>query len=194
MHFLSNKSFCNYFNIIITPNETVRRINIIFHYESCLVHTTRPKRDFQAPNGFNLLPNKSPKSEANWWCLSARRSGPYDVRQEACWCGTEYAKYQNTVLSCSINVDSLFCVAHVEKLIFKRLFVTLDEFDVYWHFCIKTQAISQIKYLLFHQLCVCVSGLILHEEHIELYSEDFKLLKKEVEGKVLQEGTLHFTG
>lgn len=43
-------------------------------------------------------------------------------------------------------------------------------------------------------LCLCVSGLILHEEHIELLSEDFKALKKEVEGKVLQEGTMHFTG
>lgn len=43
-------------------------------------------------------------------------------------------------------------------------------------------------------LCLCVSGLILHEEHIELLSEDFKTLKREVEGKVLQEGTLHFTG
>lgn len=38
------------------------------------------------------------------------------------------------------------------------------------------------------------SGLVLHEEHIELLSEDFKALKREVEGKVLQEGTLHFTG
>lgn len=37
-------------------------------------------------------------------------------------------------------------------------------------------------------------GLILHEEHIELLTEDFKALKKEVEGKKLQEGTLHFTG
>ncbi|XP_061587529.1 biliverdin reductase A [Cololabis saira] len=37
-------------------------------------------------------------------------------------------------------------------------------------------------------------GLILHEEHIELLSEDFKALKTEVQGKVLQEGTLHFTG
>lgn len=37
-------------------------------------------------------------------------------------------------------------------------------------------------------------GLVLHEEHIELFSEDFKALQKEVEGKVFQEGTLHFTG
>ncbi|XP_057714125.1 biliverdin reductase A [Corythoichthys intestinalis] len=37
-------------------------------------------------------------------------------------------------------------------------------------------------------------GLILHEEHIELFSEDYKWLKKEVKGKTLQEGTLHFTG
>ncbi|XP_041659440.1 biliverdin reductase A [Cheilinus undulatus] len=37
-------------------------------------------------------------------------------------------------------------------------------------------------------------GLILHEEQIGLLSEDFKALKREVEGKVLQEGTLHFTG
>ncbi|KAM6920520.1 biliverdin reductase A [Lycodopsis pacificus] len=37
-------------------------------------------------------------------------------------------------------------------------------------------------------------GVILHEEHIELLTEDYKELKKEVEGKILQEGTLHFTG
>ncbi|XP_074508298.1 biliverdin reductase A [Sebastes fasciatus] len=37
-------------------------------------------------------------------------------------------------------------------------------------------------------------GVILHEEHIELLSENYKVLKREVEGKVLQEGTLHFTG
>lgn len=36
-------------------------------------------------------------------------------------------------------------------------------------------------------------GLVLHEEHIELLSEDYKALRREVEGKVLQEGTLHFT-
>ncbi|XP_058502249.1 biliverdin reductase A [Solea solea] len=37
-------------------------------------------------------------------------------------------------------------------------------------------------------------GVVLHEEHIELLTEDFKALKKEVEGKSLQEGSLHFTG
>ncbi|XP_029380696.1 biliverdin reductase A isoform X1 [Echeneis naucrates] len=37
-------------------------------------------------------------------------------------------------------------------------------------------------------------GVVLHEEHIELLTEDYKWLKKEVEGKTLQEGTLHFTG
>ncbi|XP_041849003.1 biliverdin reductase A [Melanotaenia boesemani] len=37
-------------------------------------------------------------------------------------------------------------------------------------------------------------GVILHEEHIELLTEDYKLLKKEVEGKTLLEGSLHFTG
>ncbi|XP_023128868.1 biliverdin reductase A [Amphiprion ocellaris] len=37
-------------------------------------------------------------------------------------------------------------------------------------------------------------GLILHEEHIELLTEDYKELKKTVDGKVLQEGSLHFTG
>lgn len=42
--------------------------------------------------------------------------------------------------------------------------------------------------------CVCLSGVILHEEHIELLTEEYKQLKKEVEGKTLQEGTLHFTG
>lgn len=37
-------------------------------------------------------------------------------------------------------------------------------------------------------------GVILHEEHIELLTEDFKELRRQVEGKNLQEGTLHFTG
>ncbi|XP_026170385.1 biliverdin reductase A [Mastacembelus armatus] len=37
-------------------------------------------------------------------------------------------------------------------------------------------------------------GVILHEEHIELLTEEYKELKKEVQGKRLQEGTLHFTG
>ncbi|XP_049455410.1 biliverdin reductase A isoform X1 [Epinephelus fuscoguttatus] len=37
-------------------------------------------------------------------------------------------------------------------------------------------------------------GVILHEEHIELLSEEYRQLKREVEGKILQEGTLHFTG
>lgn len=37
-------------------------------------------------------------------------------------------------------------------------------------------------------------GLILHEEHIELLSMDFKWLKEKVQGQKLQEGTLHFTG
>lgn len=37
-------------------------------------------------------------------------------------------------------------------------------------------------------------GLVVHEEHIELLTADYKQLKKEVAGKQLQEGTLHFTG
>lgn len=37
-------------------------------------------------------------------------------------------------------------------------------------------------------------GVILHEEHIELLTEEYKQLKKEVEGKTLLEGSLHFTG
>ncbi|CAN9502964.1 unnamed protein product [Ophioblennius macclurei] len=37
-------------------------------------------------------------------------------------------------------------------------------------------------------------GLTLHVEHIELLSEDYKELKKQVQGKNLQQGTLHFTG
>ncbi|KAG8014386.1 Biliverdin reductase A [Nibea albiflora] len=37
-------------------------------------------------------------------------------------------------------------------------------------------------------------GVILHEEHIELLTEEYKALKREVEGKSLQDGTLHFTG
>ncbi|KAG7488661.1 hypothetical protein MATL_G00036310 [Megalops atlanticus] len=37
-------------------------------------------------------------------------------------------------------------------------------------------------------------GKVLHEEHIELLTADYKQLKKDVAGKSLQEGTLHFTG
>lgn len=37
-------------------------------------------------------------------------------------------------------------------------------------------------------------GLVLHEEHIELLTADFKQLKKDVSGRTLEEGTLHFTG
>uniref|UniRef100_A0A9J7X554 Biliverdin reductase A n=2 Tax=Cyprinus carpio TaxID=7962 RepID=A0A9J7X554_CYPCA len=37
-------------------------------------------------------------------------------------------------------------------------------------------------------------GLVLHEEHIELFTPDFKQLKKDIAGKTLEEGTLHFTG
>ncbi|XP_015282291.1 PREDICTED: biliverdin reductase A-like, partial [Gekko japonicus] len=35
---------------------------------------------------------------------------------------------------------------------------------------------------------------VLHVEHIELLTEEYKQLKKEVEGKELVKGTLHFTG
>lgn len=37
-------------------------------------------------------------------------------------------------------------------------------------------------------------GVVLHEEHIELFTADFKWLKEKVQGQKLQEGTLHFTG
>ncbi|XP_066487159.1 biliverdin reductase A [Tiliqua scincoides] len=37
-------------------------------------------------------------------------------------------------------------------------------------------------------------GKILHVEHIELLTEEYKQLKKEVTGKELVKGTLHFTG
>lgn len=37
-------------------------------------------------------------------------------------------------------------------------------------------------------------GVVLHEEHIELLTADFKQLKKDIAGKKLKEGSLHFTG
>ncbi|KAG8442786.1 hypothetical protein GDO86_011557 [Hymenochirus boettgeri] len=37
-------------------------------------------------------------------------------------------------------------------------------------------------------------GKVLHVEHIELLTEEYKELKKEVDGKQLMEGILHFTG
>ncbi|KTF95373.1 hypothetical protein cypCar_00019186 [Cyprinus carpio] len=36
-------------------------------------------------------------------------------------------------------------------------------------------------------------GLVLHEEHIELLTPEFKQLKKDIAGKTLEEGTLRFT-
>uniref|UniRef100_A0A3B3ZNY8 Uncharacterized protein n=1 Tax=Periophthalmus magnuspinnatus TaxID=409849 RepID=A0A3B3ZNY8_9GOBI len=38
------------------------------------------------------------------------------------------------------------------------------------------------------------NGVILQEEHIELFTADYKWLKEKVEGQRLQEGALHFTG
>ncbi|PIO30558.1 hypothetical protein AB205_0115240, partial [Aquarana catesbeiana] len=35
---------------------------------------------------------------------------------------------------------------------------------------------------------------VLHVEHIELLTEEYRALKKEVNGKTLEEGVLHFTG
>ncbi|XP_018424566.1 PREDICTED: biliverdin reductase A [Nanorana parkeri] len=37
-------------------------------------------------------------------------------------------------------------------------------------------------------------GKVLHVEHIELLTEEYRALKKEVDGKTLEEGVLHFTG
>ncbi|XP_072268254.1 biliverdin reductase A [Pyxicephalus adspersus] len=37
-------------------------------------------------------------------------------------------------------------------------------------------------------------GKILHVEHIELLTEEYRALKKEVDGKILEKGVLHFTG
>ncbi|XP_069469227.1 biliverdin reductase A isoform X2 [Ambystoma mexicanum] len=47
-----------------------------------------------------------------------------------------------------------------------------------------------------HELCDLAEqkGRILHVEHIEILTEESKQLKKEVEGKELVSGTLHFTG
>lgn len=40
----------------------------------------------------------------------------------------------------------------------------------------------------------CMADKVLHVEHIELLTEEYKQLKKEVAGKDLVKGTLHFTG
>ncbi|XP_010892394.1 biliverdin reductase A [Esox lucius] len=37
-------------------------------------------------------------------------------------------------------------------------------------------------------------GVVLHEEHIELLTAEYKQLKKDIAGKKLEEGFLHFTG
>lgn len=53
-------------------------------------------------------------------------------------------------------------------------------------------------YLIFPDFCLffflLMSGKVLHVEHIELLTEEYKQLKKEVAGKDLVKGTLHFTG
>lgn len=41
---------------------------------------------------------------------------------------------------------------------------------------------------------VCPTGKVLHVEHIELLTAEYKQLKKELSGKKLLEGSLHFTG
>lgn len=41
---------------------------------------------------------------------------------------------------------------------------------------------------------ILMAGKVLHVEHIELLTEEYKQLKKEVSGKDLVKGTLHFTG
>lgn len=43
-------------------------------------------------------------------------------------------------------------------------------------------------------LVFLMAGKVLHVEHIELLTEEYKQLKKEVAGKDLVKGTLHFTG
>lgn len=73
---------------------------------------------------------------------------------------------------------------------------TLDHLNILWNFCQNTGHLSLILFyfLPLFCICACMLGVILHEEHIELLTEDFKALKKVVEGKKLQEGSLHFTG
>nr|XP_006634403.1 PREDICTED: biliverdin reductase A [Lepisosteus oculatus] len=62
------------------------------------------------------------------------------------------------------------------------------------HVCVEypmTLSFASVK-----QLCELADkkGKILHEEHIELLTAEYKQLKKDVTGKNLVEGTLHFTG
>ncbi|XP_078544314.1 biliverdin reductase A [Lissotriton helveticus] len=54
-------------------------------------------------------------------------------------------------------------------------------------------ALSAAKSVELWQLAE-LKGKVLHVEHIELLSEQYKELKKEVTGKELLSGTLHFTG
>lgn len=55
---------------------------------------------------------------------------------------------------------------------------------------------TESSYLIWPDLFVylLMTGKVLHVEHIELLTEEYKQLKKEVAGKDLVKGTLHFTG
>ncbi|XP_012714432.3 biliverdin reductase A [Fundulus heteroclitus] len=62
------------------------------------------------------------------------------------------------------------------------------------HVCVEYPMTLSYKTAVELWVLAQTKGLILHEEHIELLTEDYKQLKKEVAGKVLLEGSLHFTG
>lgn len=51
-----------------------------------------------------------------------------------------------------------------------------------------------VQSILLNSTFFSMAGKILHVEHIELLTEEYKQLKKEVAGKELVKGTLHFTG
>lgn len=55
---------------------------------------------------------------------------------------------------------------------------------------------TESSYLIWPDFTIylLMTGKVLHVEHIELLTEEYKQLKKEVAGKDLVKGTLHFTG
>lgn len=62
------------------------------------------------------------------------------------------------------------------------------------HVCVEYP--MALSYAVAMELCELAEkkGKVLHVEHIELLTADYKQLKKDLTGSHLQEGTLHFTG
>ncbi|XP_075935284.1 biliverdin reductase A isoform X2 [Anarhichas minor] len=99
---------------------------------------------------------------------------------------TENALHEDNVSSAEITFNMVAMKKHLENLL---TFLQAGK-----HVCVEYPMTMNYKAAVELWDLAQKKGVILHEEHIELLTEDYKELKKEVEGKILQDGTLHFTG